>query len=464
MSTIPESRGRARMLRLLALGATLGAVVLAGCSGVDDDPSETSTTGAETGDGTTAAASGDGADLEGQTVEIIHEFSGEDGRVFLETINAWADERGVDIIAESTSGQPQLADIRVEAGNPPDIISAPNPSRLQLFYDSGDLQPIDDIVDMDALEESMIPGVLEIGKVADGTQVGFPHRLSVKSLVWHAVPEFDDSGYEPPETWDDMLALTDQIRDSGAAPWCLGIEAGGATGWVMTDWIEEILLRTAGPEFYDQWVRHEVPFDSPEVVRAGELFAELAFTEGNVRGGRQGMVSTSFGDSPGGMFQDPPACFLHRQANFITGFFPDDVQDDLASSVGFFPFPDIEADHSGAVLGSGNYLAMFADDNPAAEELLRYMSTPEYGERWAAAGGYLSPHSSFDPDNYGDETTRQVGEILADAEVFRFDASDMMTTEIGAGAFWTEMTAWVNGDVDLETALGNVEERWNSLE
>ncbi len=114
---------------------------------------------------------------------------------------------------------------------------------------------------------------------------GIPYQAAFKSIIWYPNAAFEEAGYEIPETWDDLLALTDEIRATGVTPWCIGMEHGDATGWVATDWLEDIVLRTAGPEFYDQWVTHEVPFNAPEVLEAAELMAEIWFTEGNVYGG-----------------------------------------------------------------------------------------------------------------------------------------------------------------------------------
>ncbi len=38
------------------------------------------------------------------------------------------------------------------------------------------------------------------------------------------------------------------------------LRVGVATGWPGTDWIEDLVLRNAGPDVYDQWVKNEIPF------------------------------------------------------------------------------------------------------------------------------------------------------------------------------------------------------------
>ena len=73
-------------------------------------------------------------------------------------------------------------------------------------------------------------------------------------------------------TWDELMALGDQIMADGGTPWCVGFETGGATGWPATDWMEDIMLRTAGVDTYDEWVNHEIPFNDPAVINAAEVF------------------------------------------------------------------------------------------------------------------------------------------------------------------------------------------------
>ena len=104
-------------------------------------------------------------------------------------------------------------------------------------------------------------------------------------MVWYPKDDFDAANYEVPETWDDLIALSDQIVDDGGTPWCIGLESGGDSGWPATDWMEDIMLRTAGGDVYDQWYKHEIPFNDDAVKAAGERFGEILFTDGYVLGG-----------------------------------------------------------------------------------------------------------------------------------------------------------------------------------
>ena len=279
-----------------------------------------------------------------------------------------------------------------------------------------------------------------------------------------------------PETWDDLLALTAQIKADGNTPWCVGIESSGATGWVFTDWMEDMILRTGGPELYDQWVFHEIPFNDPRIVEAFNQLGEIMFTEGNVLGGTDGILATPFGDQNLPMFEDPPACYLAKQAGFITGFFPgqdtaDDFSDDVfgpnapEQQTAAIPFPRI-ANTEDVMLGAGDLFGVFSD-RPAVAETVKYLLTPESGNGFAQMqAGYLSANSRFDAANYLDPFQKLQGENLASAlgsNGFRFDASDLMPASVGAGTFWTGMVDWISNDgTNTEEVLQSIEDSWPS--
>ncbi len=408
-----------------------------------------------------AGGDGTGGDQAGGTVNILAAFIDEDQKRFEASLKPFEDRTGIDVVYEGAADFEQLVTTRVEGGNLPDIALFPQPGLFNSVAEQDVFKPLDDVVDLGALKESLVPGLLELGEVG-GEQLAVPYRAAVKDLTYYPVPEFGDAGYAVPETQEDLQALVDQIKSDGGTPWCLGMESGAATGWVATDWIELFMLRLHGPDVYDQWVSHKVMFNSPEVTEAAEAFAALTFgTEGNVLEGRKGIVTTPFGDSPTPMFEDPPACFLHRQGSFITGDFPQDVQKDLAANVDFFYFPPVaEGGFDGKPVLGGADIAGLMSDSEAAKQTLEYLSSAESGEAWAKQGNFLSPHADFDPSLYVDDFTRKQGEILTGADVFRFDASDLMPGKVGAGTFWEEMVKWINDEKSLEEALQTIDASW----
>jgi alpha-glucoside transport system substrate-binding protein len=409
------------------------------------------------------ATGGDGADGDGQIggqVTVMSAFTGEEADLFRESFAVFEEETGITVDYEPVDGFETIITTRVQGQAAPDIALFPQPGLLMDIQEQTNATALNEFMDMDALEGAMIPGFLDATTDDEGNAYGLPMRMAVKSVLWYPVPQFEEAGYQLPETQAELRELEEQILADGNTPWCLGMESGDGTGWVGTDWVEEYMLRLHGPDAYDAWVENELGFDSPEVRAAFEEFGRIFQTEGNVVGGAQGLVNIPFGESPNDMFQDEPGCFLHRQGNFITGFFPNDVQEDLDSFVGAAYFPADEGGFDGNPVLAGGDLALMINDTPQARAFMEFLARPDFGEPWAAAGGWLSPNVDFDESVYPDDVTRSVYRIGADADILRFDGSDMMPGAVGAGTFWTVIVDWVTGRQDLDAVLSRIDGSW----
>ena len=391
----------------------------------------------------------------GQSVSILGVVIGEQQEKLEEALAPFEAETGIDVIYEGTDAFATLLPVRVDSGKPPDIAMFPQPGLMADFAKEGLLIPIDGFMESTELSEAYTPDWLNLSTIDDNVY-GVWYRASVKSLVWYSPKAFEAAGYTIPTTWEEMLALTDQIVADGGVPWCLGMESGDATGWVGTDWVEDIILRTAGPDAYDQWLTNDLPFDAPAVKTAFDEFGKIVLNPDYVVGGAVGALSTPFGDSPKPLFADPPGCYLHRQANFIASFFPEDIV--LGEDVGIFPLPGIKPEFGTPVLVAGDVFAMF-NDTPEAQALMKYLATAKPHQVWASLGGYISPHKQVGLEAYPDALTQQQAEILSNADIVRFDGSDMMPGAVGTGTFWTGITNYVGGD-DLDAVLSDIQASW----
>jgi alpha-glucoside transport system substrate-binding protein len=405
-----------------------------------------------------AAACGNGAgDDDGTTAVLLTAFTeGEDVAGVEAMIAAFEDANpGMTIQHEGSPAFEEAALTRVEGGNPPDMMFHPQPGVLRQFAERGAARPLD-FLDTAAVEADFVPGLLDIGTF-DDTLYGLQVRLTLKSLVWYPIEPWNAGGYQVPQTWDEMLALSAQIAADGIAPWCVGIESGDATGWVFTDWIEDVMLRLHGPDVYDQWTSGELGFNSPEVRAAFEQVADIWFTDEWVLGGRPSIVQTSFQAAPAPMFEDPPACMLHRQASFAPQLFPDGTE--FGTDYDFFFVPQIDSGVGNGALLAGDLLAIYTD-NEAARAFIQFAATSAAQEAWAAEGSYLCASTGCNPAVYPNDALRQQGELLQDAAFARFDGSDLMPAEVGAGAFWRQPVAWIVDQQDLDTTLSNIDAAW----
>jgi alpha-glucoside transport system substrate-binding protein len=394
------------------------------------------------------------------SVEVVFGFGGDQSKAFTSAADEWAKANGVTIKwTEASQSFDTLIRSRVAGNNFPDIALFPQPGVMMDIAKSGKLQDLGGIVDLATLRNTLVPGELDAGTSTDGKVYGAPVSMNVKSLVFYPKKAFAAAGYKEPTTIADLLALTNQIKQSGTTPWCIGMEAGAATGWPATDWMEDFVLRIGGPEKYDQWVKHEIPFNDPIVKQAADQFAQIALTDGNVFGGRSGIVGTSFSTAANPMFENPPKCFLHRQGNFITqkGFFPENIRTNLDAEVGVFYLPGMTADAK-PVLGGGDLAGAFSNDD-ATKKVMSHLTSDKFNGG-TKIGSYISPHKTFDVSLYPDETTKKIAGLAYGATVFRFDGSDQMPGAVGAGSFWKDMVAWVSGQKTEEQALNDIEASW----
>ena len=376
-------------------------------------------------------------------------------------LDAKAKDAGITVKIQRVENINQLIMQKIQANDAPDIAFIPQPGVVADVVKRGAAKPLDDVLDMGALQENMLPGTLEAGTV-DGKLYGLLASANVKSLVFYNKKAWDEAGYEAPQSIDELNALTDQIKADGGVPWCMGIESDTATGWPATDWFEDLVMRYGGADGYNSWVKHETPFDSDLVRQAAAEFEQLMFTEGNVLGGRKAIASNNFGTAGNAMFDKAgPKCWLYKQGSFITGFFPKEVTSDLDANVGVFGFPPAEAGGDNPVLGGGDMAVMF-NDSDSTKEAMKMFSETDIGNEAAANSSFLSPHNDFDASLYSGELVRLYAGVMNDATTFLFDGSDQMPGEVGAGTFWKDMTAWISGQEDLDTALKNIDESWPS--
>ena len=401
------------------------------------------------------AATEEPVDFTGEVVTVFSACGEEQCIVFEQNFVGFEERTGIDVVVEGSGDFETLAVVRAEAGDPYDILNFPQPGLMASMAKDGFLVDLGQFITDEEMSAAYTQSWIDLGSV-DGKVYGVWHGADVKSLVWYPQAEFEAAGYQVPATWDEMLALSDQIVADGSIPWCIGIESGGATGWPGTDWIEDIMLRTASPEKYDEWARGDLKFDSPEVRNAFDVLANIWFNEDYVLGGTTSILTTNFGDSPLPLFDDPPSCFMHRQASFIPNFFPEGYE--MGVDVNYFYLPPIGDDFGKPVLGSGNLISM-GNDTPAVREVVKFMLTPESIEAEIKAGNALAAMKGVPLDWYPDATKAGFAEILANADTFRFDGSDLMPGEVGAGSFWTGMVDFVNGD-DLGTVLQAIDASW----
>jgi alpha-glucoside transport system substrate-binding protein len=386
---------------------------------------------------------------EGGTVTMIGVWSGDEEADFKAILEPYLTECNITLEYEGTRDQAVLA-TRVEGGNPPDIAGLPNPGIMGQYSD--DLVALGGIVALDDFS----PAWQSLGSV-EGTVYGAFFKADTKSLVWYNPNAFAAGGYEVPTSWDEMMDLSDQIVADGGVPWSTGIGSGDATGWVATDWIQDILLRTEGPEFVERWVRHEVLWTDPAIKAAWEEYHSIVASDTYALGGSDGTINTGFAESLYPLYLDPPAAYMCRMAGFAGGVISEQYPDlTEADDYDFFLLPAKSDDPGAPMQGGADVFVMFNDSAPA-KALMAYMFSPLAGEGLAGSGWGLSPNSKVTASAYPTALSGKMATAMNEAPSFSFDADDRMPGGINMDYF-SGVTEYIGGG-DLDAILERLEDK-----
>ena len=396
------------------------------------------------------------------TVTIYGGFTGAQAEGFQAELDKFGAANGITIKFTTLASFDTDIRVKVKAGQAPDIAIWPQPGGL-LEYSSV-LEPLDNLVDLKAIKSTLVPGWDTLA-VKGGKTYGLPVSANVKSLVWYNPANFKAAGLKVPTTDAELTALTKTIKDKKLGfPWCVGIESGGATGWAATDWLEEYVLRYGGVATYNSWWKGKVKFNSPVVTKAGNKFAEIALTPGNVNGGGKGIAATSFGNTAALFATDKNKCFMMRQGSFITDFFPDAIKAEYKANnfarVGVFKLPT-PAGATDAVLGGGDLAAGF-NDNASTKKVLSFILSDKLGQGdyLSKYPSYLSAHKTFPSSGYTNPITKKIAQILAGSKAFGFDGSDLSPAIVNATE-WKELTNWVAGKKTMKAAFAAIDASWD---
>ena len=423
-----------------ALMAVL-ALAAAGCGSDDDSDTTSGTTGG------TVAGSGD-------TVEMIAKWTGGELEAAQAVMKAFTDKTGIKVNLQGVGDDlPTILSTRVEGGSPPDLAQLPQPGLLVDLAKRNALLPIDEFVG-DAVDERYAPIWKQLGS-SDGKLYGVWFKAANKSTVWYSVPTWNDAELDTPKTWEEWVTASQDLLDAGTKP----LAVGGADGWVLSDWFENVYLRMAGPEKYDQLARHEIPWTDQSVKDALVKMRELIGNDEFVAKGLNGALQVTFEDSVKLVFGAPPEAATVYEGDFVANTIRDETQAKAEEGFNFFAFPSIDGSDP-SIVGGGDVVVMLKD-RPAVRELLKYLATGEAGEVWAKLGGFTSPNKDVDMAVYPDDITREAASQLVEAETFRFDLSDTVPAAFGGtkgAGIWGRLQDWMANPANVDQITQRLEE------
>jgi alpha-glucoside transport system substrate-binding protein len=426
-------RSKLSLYVVVAIVAVLG-LAIAGCG--DDD-----------------GGGGGGGEQVSGSVAISGIWTGQEARSFNAVLDGFKQEQPDVTVRYRPVGDqiPTVLSTAVQGGNPPDLAAVPQPGLVRDFVERDALQPLD--FAEGTINDNFSEGAVETGTI-DNQLYGLLFKAANKSTVWYNVPLFEEAGVEPPEDFDAFLEGARTLRASGTRAYSIG----AADGWTLTDMFENIYLRQAGPEKYDQLATHEIPWTDQSVKDALETMARIVGDTGNIVGGTSGALEADFPTSVTNAFKENPDGAMVLEGDFVESVITDSTPAEPETGFNVFDFPSIEGSGP-SVVGGGDTIIMF-DDSPAARVLIEYLATPEAAEIWARRGGYSSANKNVDDNAYEDPLLRETATAIADAETFRFDLSDLQPAAFGATVgqgLWKEFQDFLRNPDDVDGATQAME-------
>jgi len=341
-----------------------------------------------------------------------------------------------------------------QAGTPADIAVLPNLAVMQQLAKAGKLIPLNSVLDMTQVTKDYAPAWTDLGSY-DGTLYGIFYKVSDKATVWYSPKEFADNEYSVPRTWDRMMTLADTMVANGHTPFSVVSASGPASGWPLTDWISEIVLNRCGPDVYDKWVDAEIPWTDPCIKESFEMFIDVVKTKGYVRDGLQGILTTTDGDGGSPLYSEPPTAYMYYLSSIAQGFIASQYPNlDAGQDYDFFPFPTIDPKYSGAITVGADVVVMLRD-TPIARSFMTYLAGATAQEAWIKLGGFTSVNRSVQPDAYLDDVGKEIAAEVADADIVRFAAGDIMPGSLQR-AWWAAMLDLVKDPSKLDSILGSL--------
>jgi ABC-type glycerol-3-phosphate transport system substrate-binding protein len=388
--------------------------------------------------------------LSGQTIEVLAVWSDEEQAAFERVLDVFEQRTGATVTYVSGGDEvPTVLATRLAGGSPPDVAGVAQPALVRTLARAGSLVPLDPETEA-VIDAQFAPVWKELGTV-DGTLYGFVFKAANKSTIWYDAEQLGP-GFVPPRTWDEFVETLRKLSDTGDTP----LSIGGADGWTLTDWFENVYLQTAGGEMYDRLARHEIPWTDPSVRAALQVLGQV-FRPEYLPGGISSALQTEFTESVVDVFGEDPQASIVFEADFVAGVIAESTSARVGVDARVFPFPRI-GPVSSVVSGGDTLIAL--TDEPGTRALMRFLATSEAASIWAAAGGFISPNREVELGQYPDDSTRQIAAELVGAETLRFDMSDLMPSAFGAtrgDGFWRAMQDYLADPSRIDEILAELE-------
>ena len=390
-----------------------------------------------------------------KSIDVLTQWSGEELDSFKAITSAFTKKTNITVNIESTRDVNAVLSTRLRGNNPPDAAGMPGIPQFQQYASQGKLVKLDAFFDMSKIQQNYGKAWIDLASY-QGTLYGVLPKANTKGTVWYSPKNFQDVGGSVPQTWNDLIAVSDKIANAGKYPWAMGIESAASSGWPGTDWVSTIYIKKYGPDMFDQWTSHKIPWTHPSVKDAFQMFGSIVQGKHYINGAPQAILATNFQDAAYQPFATPPKAYMYFLGDFTAGF----IQSQYASlkagtDYTFFDFPSIEDKYKGNVIGGADIIAAFKD-NDGTRQLLEYISSAEAQTIWVKRGGATSVNKAVQSSDYPNEIASKAAQQMINASAVRLSAGDLVPGALQT-AFWKGIVSFVGDPKSLDSILSTLE-------
>lgn len=406
------------------------------------------------GGGSSGGVNSGGTPTKVSSIDALTEWSGEELASFQAITAAFKTKTNISVNVESTRDLLTVLTTRVKGHNPPDVAGMPSLTLFQQLANQGKLLQLDATLSSE-YSQNYSQTWQQLASVNGHIYAVLP-KANTKGTIWYSPKQFQTNGYTVPTDWNGLISLSNKIASSGKYPWSMGVESSGSSGWPGADWIDQIFINLNGPDLYDQWVAHKIPWTHSSVKKAFQMFGQIVNGHHYINGAPQSILATNFQDAAYLPYDSPPKAYMYYLGDFTEGFITAQFKGlQAGTDYNFFPFPTINAQYKGADTGGADIMAAFKD-NTGTRQFMQFMASAEAQSIWVKRGGATSVNKSVPLSDYPSDVARNSAMQLTTASSFRVGADDLMPAAM-ENAYWAGVLSYIQHPSQLDSVLSSLE-------
>lgn len=406
------------------------------------------------GGGSSGGVNSGGSPTTVTAIDVLHEWSGNELAAFTTITNNFTKKTGIKVNGEATRDLLTVLTTRVRGNNPPDAAGMPSYSLFQQLAGQNKLLQLDSFVGSE-FSQNYSQTWQQFVSVNGHIYAVLP-KANSKGTIWYNPKQFQANGYTIPKTWDDLIALSNKIAGQGKYPWSMGVLSSGSSGWPGADWIDQIYLNLNGPDMYDKWYKHQIPFNDASVKNAFQMYGQIVNGTHYIKGAPQSILATAFQNASYLPYDTPPQAYMYYLGDFTAGFITAQFPNLKAGTdYDFFPFPTINTQYAGGVTGGADLFAAFKD-NTGTRQFMTYMASADAQSVWVQTQVGTSVNKAVPLSAYPNDVARRSAQQLTSASSFRFGADDLMPAAM-ENAYWAGVLNYIQHPTQLDSILSSLE-------